>query len=740
MMKKVKLSTKLLIAMMICLLAQISSAAAPKPSPDAAIAMLKDGNARFIAGQSEHPNSNAVRLGQAGTENQGDHAYATVIACSDSRVPVERVFDAGVMDIFVIRVAGNVCDTDEVGSIEYGLAHVRTPVLVVLGHTQCGAVTAVTHAVHGTGHALERNIPPLVDNIEPAVRRAMRKHPNIHGDEIIPYGIEENVWQGIEDLFMASPSTRNLVRSGKAKVVGAIYDVGTGVVEWLPEQTSYAILSKVDSNPARAMNAMATSGHRAMNAMATSGHGDSGSSHSAPAASHDAPSSSHGEASSTGHGQATAADQTAVASILNSLKSHKDISKHRKEIAQAGWGNKPLYTLVIAVFALALGLTLFFSKTKDAHGNSTLKWTLGSKLIGGFGLIVVLLSIVAAYGLISMGSIGLEIEELSEEIIPLTGMVAVIETSQLKQGIALERAFRFGEEEGSHAELMFEQQVKIFGELATEVDKEFEDSIKFLADRPAHSEAAAKEMVAFMDDLAKMETEHKNFDALAEKALELLREGKIAQARLLEESVVEAEDQLDAELVQFAHQMQTRAEEAGKTAEADEKRAASILIIVSIFTVVLGFAIAVILTRSIVNPVSRIISDMTEGSEQVSSASGQVSAASQSLAEGATEQAAGLEETSSSLEEMSSMTKQNADNAQQANTLASEAQKAANNGSEAMERMSTAINDIQKSSDETAKIIKVIDEIAFQTNLLALNAAVEAARAGEAILPISLAL
>ncbi|MHC4583351.1 MAG: methyl-accepting chemotaxis protein, partial [Planctomycetota bacterium] len=78
------------------------------------------------------------------------------------------------------------------------------------------------------------------------------------------------------------------------------------------------------------------------------------------------------------------------------------------------------------------------------------------------------------------------------------------------------------------------------------------------------------------------------------------------------------------------------------------------------------------------------------------------------------------------------MTKQNADNAQQANTLASESQKAATNGTEAMQRMSTAINDIQKSSDETAKIIKVIDEIAFQTNLLALNAAVEAARAGEA--------
>jgi carbonic anhydrase len=241
--------------------AAASGKAAAKPSPDETIAMLKAGNARFVEGKSTHPHADAARLKQAGSENQGDHAYATVITCSDSRVPVEIIFDAGIMDIFVIRVAGNVCDVDERGSIEYGLAHVNTPVLVVLGHTQCGAVTAVTQAVLGHGHPLEANIPPLVDNIEPAVKAAMAAHPDIKDKAIIPFAIEQNVWQGIEDLFMHSAASREIVKSGKAKVVGAIYDVGTGKVNFLPEEKVAEILKKVEANPKRAMEAMAGGGH-----------------------------------------------------------------------------------------------------------------------------------------------------------------------------------------------------------------------------------------------------------------------------------------------------------------------------------------------------------------------------------------------------------------------------------------------------------------------------------------------
>lgn len=146
--------------------------------------------------------------------------------------------------------------------------------------------------------------------------------------------------------------------------------------------------------------------------------------------------------------------------------------------------------------------------------------------------------------------------------------------------------------------------------------------------------------------------------------------------------------------------------------------------------VIIGLIFAV--TYSVTRPLNRIITALTEDSEQVLSAAGQVSCASQTLAEGATEQAAGLQETSSSLEEIASKTKQNSEHAELASQLSGQTKLSADKGIQAMIDMNETIGKIEASSHETAKIVKVIDEIAFQTNLLALNAAVEAARAGEA--------
>ena len=169
--------------------------------------------------------------------------------------------------------------------------------------------------------------------------------------------------------------------------------------------------------------------------------------------------------------------------------------------------------------------------------------------------------------------------------------------------------------------------------------------------------------------------------------------------------------------------------------EAEAARTIQHRLFFMISTLVLGalatILLANLISRSITRPINRVIGDLQSGGEQVTSASSQVSSSSQSLAQGASEQASSLEETSASLEEISSMTRQNAEHASTANTLASQQAGLAVVGVASMQKMTQAIARIKESADETARIIRTIDEIAFQTNLLALNAAVEAARAGE---------
>ena len=162
---------------------------------------------------------------------------------------------------------------------------------------------------------------------------------------------------------------------------------------------------------------------------------------------------------------------------------------------------------------------------------------------------------------------------------------------------------------------------------------------------------------------------------------------------------------------------------------AETKRAVGLL---SGMAIVVGIVLAMLITRSIVVALGRVLEELSRGGEQVSAASGQVAEASQGMAEGASFQASNLEEASATLEEMSSMTRQNAKNTDEADKLSNELQDVAQRGQESMDRMTGAIEKIKDSADQTATIIKTIDEIAFQTNLLALNAAVEAARAGDA--------
>jgi carbonic anhydrase len=152
------------------------------------------------------------------------------LTCADSRIPVEQVFDQGVGDIFTVRVAGNTAGISETGTIEYGAGHLKTPLLVVMGHTKCGAVGAAASnaPVHGM-------VAKLVANIQPAVERARRNNPGIDDKQLAAIAVKENVWQTVFDLFKNSDELREMVAHGKLKVVGAVYDIATGKVEFLGE-------------------------------------------------------------------------------------------------------------------------------------------------------------------------------------------------------------------------------------------------------------------------------------------------------------------------------------------------------------------------------------------------------------------------------------------------------------------------------------------------------------------------
>jgi carbonic anhydrase len=214
----------------------------PGVSPDQALEMLKRGNTRYVASNAEHPNQDFKR--REVTASKGQHPFATVLSCSDSRAPVEVLFDQGIGDIFVVRVAGNVANVDEVASIEYSADHLNTPLLVVLGHTQCGAVSAVAENAE-----LHGNIPKLVKSIVPAVKKARQRNPKATGEAFLNEAVRANVWQAIEDLFTISPVTGKRVKEGKLKVVGAIYNIDTGAISWMgPHDKQDELIAKGGSN------------------------------------------------------------------------------------------------------------------------------------------------------------------------------------------------------------------------------------------------------------------------------------------------------------------------------------------------------------------------------------------------------------------------------------------------------------------------------------------------------------
>jgi carbonic anhydrase len=192
---------------------------------DDALQRLKEGNARFVAGTARFPTVQKEILADLA---KGQHPYATILSCSDSRVPPELIFDAGFGELFIIRVAGNVLSPEIAGSLQYAGRHLRTPLFVVLGHTNCGAVAAAIETrLHGTRQ--HSRIQLLVECVLPGLRDL---DPQLTPEAMLAQAVEANVRWTMRQI-LESPEGRERQVEGRVKLVGAIYEIETGLVRFL---------------------------------------------------------------------------------------------------------------------------------------------------------------------------------------------------------------------------------------------------------------------------------------------------------------------------------------------------------------------------------------------------------------------------------------------------------------------------------------------------------------------------
>jgi len=201
--------------------ARAADPAKPPLTPDAAMKRLMAGHAKYLAGQASVGNYAAGRAGRAG----GQTPIAAILSCADSRVPPELIFNQGPGDLFVVRVAGNVENADQLASLEYGTEVLGIPLIIVMGHSNCGAVAAAIK-VHRENTVLPGHLPGLIDLLLPAVKKAeATKPPNLLAAATI-----ENVRATVATIAASDPLIAAAVKAGKVKVVGSVYDVPTGKV------------------------------------------------------------------------------------------------------------------------------------------------------------------------------------------------------------------------------------------------------------------------------------------------------------------------------------------------------------------------------------------------------------------------------------------------------------------------------------------------------------------------------
>lgn len=198
-------------------------------SAQEALARLQEGNRRFVA--NECLGDAAISQARRAEATQGQSPFAIILGCSDARVPAELVFDQGIGDLFVIRVAGNIVAPSLIGSVEFAATQFNTRLVVVLGHTSCGAVKATLNELLEPGEA-SLNLRSIVNRVRPSVEGLLHTDLRHNHDELIQQAIRSNVQASVNHLKYGSDVLEDLIQNQGLVVVGAEYDLETGVVDF----------------------------------------------------------------------------------------------------------------------------------------------------------------------------------------------------------------------------------------------------------------------------------------------------------------------------------------------------------------------------------------------------------------------------------------------------------------------------------------------------------------------------